>query len=77
MSNDTERLRKKLLQWHYRKAGTIKIVDLLQSDYQRFRRMVQRRIGNGDLDFREAIEKANIDELQMLDMTIIEERLGI
>lgn len=69
-------LRAKLLGWHYQKSRTISIVDLLESDYQRFRRMVARRVGN-DIDFREAIKLATIEELSLLQQIRDEKRAGI
>lgn len=71
------RLRKKLLKWHYDKSRTINIVDLLSSNYQRFRYMVAHRVDNCKLDFREAIKIATLEELQDLQNIIDEERLGI
>lgn len=71
-----KKLRRQLLNWHYKKCNTISIVDLLESDYQRFRNMVCRRTGE-ELDFREAIKKANLDELTTLMEIRDEKRLGI
>lgn len=71
------KLRNRLLSWHYQKAKTLSILDLLQSNYQSFRYRVQNRLNVNNLDFREAIKKATLDELQMLDEIKNEERLGI
>ncbi len=70
-------IRKKLLRWHYDKSRTIKIIDLLKSNYQRFRYMVQDRVDKGQLDFREAIKLATENELWDLQNIIDEERIGI
>lgn len=69
-------LRKRLLAWHYNRSKTIKIVELLQSNYQCFRYKVKNRIGR-DIDFREAIKIATMDELEKLSEIIDEERIGI
>jgi hypothetical protein len=74
MSN--EKLRKRLLSWHYRKVKGTGIVDLLESTYQCFRYKVQQRVDR-TLNFREAIVLANDDELEMLDIIRIEARLNI
>jgi hypothetical protein len=68
--------RKRLLRWHYNKARTIAIVDLLESDFQSFRRRVCRRLDR-DLDFREAIELATGEELNRLDEVRDSRRLGL
>lgn len=52
------------------------IVDLLESDYQHFRRKVSRLL-NEELDFREAIKQANEDELSFLLQVRDEKRMGI
>jgi hypothetical protein len=72
---DETYFRKKLLSWHYNKSRTINIVDLLQSNYQCFRRRVQMRVDNGELDFREAIRRANLEEMLYLQNVIDEERI--
>ena len=59
-------MRTKMLSWHYRISGSINIVHLLDSNYQRFRNIVSRRTGR-DLDYRAAIKEATIGELEMLD----------
>lgn len=51
-------LRKRLLNWHRGKQGSLSIVDLLASDYQTFRNRVNVRL-NKDLDFRDAIKEAS------------------
>ena len=71
-----EKLRKQLLNWHYKKCRDAGIFDLLESDYQQFRYMVQRRVGRG-IDFREAIKIATEDELLLLMQVRDEKRLGI
>jgi hypothetical protein len=71
------KLRNRLLSWHYSKSKTLTILDLLQSNYQSFRYRVQRRLQVDELDFRQAIKKATLDELQMLDEIKNCERLGI
>jgi hypothetical protein len=55
-----------MLSWHYRISGSLNIVCLLESDYQRFRNLVCRRTGR-DLDYRAAIKEATIAELEILD----------
>lgn len=69
-----DNLRKKLLNWHRGKQGSLTIVDLLASDYQTFRNRVNVRL-NKNLDFRDAIKEANDSELSYLDMHILEEKL--
>lgn len=71
-----EELRKRLLNWHYKKSKTIAIIELLESDYQRFRNLVKRRIER-DIDFREAIKLANYDELTLLEQIRDEKRANI
>lgn len=66
-----------MLRWHYDKGRTIHIIDLLSSTYQSFRFRVQHRTNIDKLDFREAIKKANYDELCHLQNVIDEQRLGI
>lgn len=75
--DDIKKLRKRLLNWHYKKAKTISIVDLLESGYQCFRRNVGRRVKNPDIDFREAIKVANEDELSQLLQYRDETKIGI
>lgn len=70
-------LRQRLLSWHYAKSRTISIVDLLESDYQGFRRKVGNRVGNSNINFRDAIKDASEDELIGLDILRTEKRLGI
>lgn len=74
---DEKKVRKKLLRWHYDKCRTINIINLLASDYQRFRYMVQNRLNEGQIDFKEAIKKATENELWELQNIIDEDRLGI
>ena len=69
-------LRKRMMQWHRNKQKSIKIIDLLGSNYQCFRSRVCRRL-DVDLDFYEAIKQANYDELTYLNNYILEEKLGI
>lgn len=38
---DLEKLRKRMLNWHYKKSAGAGIIDLLESDYQRFRGLVE------------------------------------
>lgn len=71
-----DKLRKRLLNWHYQKCNGINILDLLESDYQRFRFRVKQRLGR-DIDFRDAIKLATYDELTMLEQIRDEKRLGI
>lgn len=74
-----KKLRKKMLRWHYDKSRSINIVDLLESCYQVFRSRVERRLNMSyrSLDFREAIKKATLKELEYLQATIDEKRLKI
>ena len=74
--NDMEQLRKRLLNWHYKKSAGAGIIELLESDYQRFRNMVKRRVER-DIDFREAIKLATKEELWLLQQVRDEKRLGI
>lgn len=71
-----DKLRKRLLNWHYKKCNGIGIIELLESDYQRFRFRVKQRVGR-DIDFREAIKLAVYDELTMLEQIRDEKQLGI
>lgn len=77
-----KRLRKNLLSWHYRKSKTVAVIDLLDSTYQAWRWKVTKRCDPEDklkkgLDFRDAIKKANLNELEDLDRINCEMRLGI
>ena len=74
--SDCEKLRKRLLNWHYKKCRDAGIFDLLETDYQMFRYTVQRRVGR-NVDFREAIKIATEDELLLLMQVRDERRLGI
>lgn len=71
--------RQRLLNWHYQKVRSISMLDLLESDYQNFRTMVEQRLNlpYRSLDFREAIKKANDQELTYLEITRDEKRVGI
>ncbi|HYE53686.1 MAG TPA: hypothetical protein VD996_02545 [Chitinophagaceae bacterium] len=69
------KLRKRLLNWHYYKSKTVSVVDLLESTYQSFRYRVGNRIGNSGISFRDAIKQANQDELEQLDNIILEDRI--
>ena len=71
-----DKLRKRMLNWHYQKCNRIGIIELLESDYQRFRVCVKQRVGR-DIDFREAIKLAVYVELTMLEQIRDEKRLGI
>jgi hypothetical protein len=58
------------------KSQNLTLIDLLDSNYQKFRNDVCRRLDR-QVDFREAIKLANEDELRYLDNYILEEKLGI
>lgn len=58
-------LRRKLLNWHYHKVRTLSVFNLLEAGYQKFRNDVSNRLG-ANVDFREAIKKANLKELEYL-----------
>ncbi|MBW2962294.1 hypothetical protein [Mesonia aestuariivivens] len=70
------KLRKRLMQWHRNKQKSIKIIELLDSNYQRFRNKVSKRLSDENIDFYDAIKKANVDELEILDMVILNEKLN-
>jgi hypothetical protein len=68
-------LRKKLLRWHYDllRPPSLRWVELLSSDFQRFRYMVQARVGK-ELNYKEAIKVATENELWELQAIIDEDR---
>lgn len=71
----TKLLRNRLLSWHNSKSKTISIVDLMDSNFQAWRRRIEIRLENHEtLDFRDAIRSATMDELQRLDILILEDR---
>lgn len=75
MSNEHKRLRKRLLDWHYKKAETTSILDLLEGGYQKFRRDVGKRVGDENIGFRDALKLANQNELEYLQYFRDEERI--
>lgn len=76
MRGDFKWRRRKLLNWHYKKMGTLGVFDLLESDYQSFRYRVINRVGK-ILCFRDAIKQATDEELYDLENIRDEKRLKI